>query len=139
MTPTTRKSNKGIFVGEKLKKKLGLNIGDYLTIMSSQNYETIFGNLPRSANFKIVGFFNIGMYEYDTSLIFMPINLLQKFLDNNGRIDHYEIIVENFNDFIVRKRFVRHFVFYQIFDLKTDVALLNVTVASSTSDEEKHI
>ena len=92
------KSNKGIFVGEKLKKKLGLDIGDYLTIMSSQNYETIFGNLPRSANFKIVGFFNIGMYEYDTSLIFMPINLLQKFLDNNGQIDHYEIIVENFND-----------------------------------------
>ena len=92
------KSNKGIFVGEKLKKKLGLNVGDYLTLMSSQNYETIFGNLPRSANFKIVGFFNIGMYEYDTSLIFMPINLLQKFLDNKGRIDHYEIIVENFND-----------------------------------------
>jgi len=92
------KSNKGIFVGEKLKKKLGLDIGDYLTIMSSQNYETIFGSLPRSANFKIVGFFNIGMYEYDTSLIFMPINLLQKFLDNNGQIDHYEVIVENFND-----------------------------------------
>ncbi len=92
------KNNKGIFVGEKLKKKLGLNIGDYLTILSSQNYETIFGNLPRSANFKIVGFFDIGMYEYDMSLIFMPINLLQKFLDNNERIDHYEIIVDNFSD-----------------------------------------
>ena len=32
------------------------------------------------------------------SLIFMPINLLQKFLDNNKRIDHYEIIVDNFSD-----------------------------------------
>ena len=104
------KSNKGIFVGEKLKKKLGLNIGDYLTIMSSQNYETIFGNLPRSANFKIVGFFNIGMYEYDTSLIFMPINLLQKFLDNNGRIDHYEIIVENFNNLELIKSNLRKIV-----------------------------
>ena len=92
------KNNKGIFVGEKLKKKLGLNIGDYLTILSSQNYETIFGNLPRAANFKIVGFFDIGMYEYDMSLIFMPISLLQKFLDNNERIDHYEIIVDNFSD-----------------------------------------
>ena len=91
------KNNRGIFVGEKLKKKLGLNLGDYLTILSSQNYETVFGNLPRSANFKIIGFFDIGMYEYDTSLIFMPINLLQKFLDNK-RIDHYEIIVDNFRD-----------------------------------------
>ena len=104
------KSDKGIFVGEKLKKKLGLSIGDYLTIMSSQNYETIFGNLPRSANFKIIGFFDIGMYEYDTSLIFMPINLLQKFLDNNGRIDHYEIIVENFNDLELIKSHLRQII-----------------------------
>ena len=92
------KNNSGIFVGEKLKKKLGLNIGDYLTILSSKNYETIFGNFPRSANFKVVGFFDIGMYEYDMSLIFMPINLLQKFLDNSERIDHYEIIVDNFSE-----------------------------------------
>ena len=92
------KNNRGIFVGEKLKKKLGLNIGDYLTILSSQSYETIFGNLPRSANFKIIGFFNIGMYEYDMSLVLMPINLLQKFLDNNKRIDHYEIVIDNFSD-----------------------------------------
>ena len=40
---------------------------------------------------RLVGFFDIGMYEYDNVLIFMPINLLQKFLDNNERIDHYEI------------------------------------------------
>ena len=92
------KNNSGIFVGEKLKKKLGLNIGDYLTILSSKNYETIFGNFPRSANFKVVGFFDIGMYEYDMSLIFMPINLLQKFLDNSERIDHFEIIVDNFSE-----------------------------------------
>ena len=85
-------------MGEKIKKKLGLNIGDYLTILSSQNYETMFGNIPRSANFKIIGFFDIGMYEYDMSLIFMPINLLQKFLDNNERIDHYEIIVDDFSN-----------------------------------------
>ncbi len=92
------KTNKGIFIGEKLKKKLGLTVGDYLTILSSQNYETVFGNLPRSASFKIVGFFDIGMYEYDTSLIFMPISLLQKFLDNNGKIGHYEIVVSNFSE-----------------------------------------
>ena len=103
-------SNKGIFVGEKLKKKLGLNVGDYLTIMSSQNYETLFGNLPRSSNFKIIGFFNIGMYEYDTSLIFMPISLLQKFLDSNERIDHYEIIVENFNDLELIKSQLRQII-----------------------------
>ena len=50
------------------------------------------------------------MYEYDTSLIFMPINLLQKFLDNNEQIDHYEIIVENFNDLEIIKSELRQII-----------------------------
>ena len=50
------------------------------------------------------------MYEYDTSLIFMPINLLQKFLDNNGQIDHYEIIVNNFNDLELIKSHLRQII-----------------------------
>ncbi len=92
------KKNDGIFVGEKLKKKLGLQEGDYINILSSKSYETFFGNLPRSASFKIIGFFNIGMYEYDTSLIFVPISMLQKFLNNGNRIDHYELVIENFDN-----------------------------------------
>ncbi len=91
-------NNAGIFVGEKLKEKLKLKEGDYLTILSSKSYETFLGNFPRSMNFEIVGFFNIGMYEYDTSLIFMPMELLQKFLDYGKNIDHYELMVDDFNN-----------------------------------------
>ena len=93
---TKFKENEGIFVGKKLKNKLRLEEGDYLTILSAKSYETFFGNLPRSATFKIIGFFEIGMYEYDTSLIFMPISMLQKFLNNRDMINHYEIITDNF-------------------------------------------
>ena len=87
----------GIFVGEKLKKKLNLKIGDYVSVLSAKSYETFLGNFPRSANFKIVGFFDVGMYEYDTSLIFMPIEMLQEFLNYSNKIDHYEIVVEMFD------------------------------------------
>ena len=38
------------------------------------------------------------MYEYDTSLIFFPIEIMQKFLNYGKKIDHYEIMVENFED-----------------------------------------
>jgi ABC-type lipoprotein release transport system permease subunit len=35
------------------------------------------GTIPREASIlKVVGFFEIGMYEYDTSLVFMPMELL---------------------------------------------------------------
>ncbi len=92
------KNNHGVFIGKKLKKKLRLNRGDYITILSPKSYETFLGDLPRSANFKVIGFFDVGMYEYDTSLIFFPIELLQKFLNYDNKIDHYEVIVSDFQD-----------------------------------------
>ena len=97
------KNNDGIFIGKKLKKKLRLNQGDYITILSPKSYETFLGDLPRSANFKVIGFFDVGMYEYDTSLIFFPIELLQKFLNYDNKIDHYEVIVSDFQDISIIK------------------------------------
>ncbi len=88
----------GIFVGEKLKKKLNLNLGDYVSILSSKSYETFLGNFPRSANFKIIGFFEVGMYEYDTSLVFMPMKMLQEFVNQSNKIDHYEVVVGVFDN-----------------------------------------
>ncbi len=92
------RNNEGVLIGEKLRKKLGLKEGDFLTVLSPKNYETFIGNVPRSANFKVIGFFDVGMYEYDTSLIFFPIEIMQKFLNYGKKIDHYEIMVENFED-----------------------------------------
>ncbi len=91
------KNNEGILIGKKLANKLALRIGDYVNIISSKSYETLLGKIPRQSVFKIVGFFEIGMYEYDTSLIFFPISLLRNFLDTKST-DHYEILVPNFNN-----------------------------------------
>ena len=59
--------------------------------------ETILGTIPRSVNFKIVGFFSVGMYEYDSSMIFMFTSLMQKFLNLDKKIDFFEIYIENFS------------------------------------------
>ena len=37
------------------------------------------------------------MYEYDTSLVFFPLDLMRNFL-NKGNIDHYEILADDFID-----------------------------------------
>ena len=91
-------NNEGIFIGEKLKDNLNLKLGDYVTVLSSKSHETFFGNLPRSTSFKIIGFFNIGMYEYDTSLVLMPKKLLQNFLDTGNKISHYEVLIQDFDN-----------------------------------------
>ncbi len=104
---TSFNENEGIFIGEKLKEKLNLKLGDYITILSSKSHETFFGNLPRSNSFQVIGFFNIGMYEYDTSLVLMPKILLQKFLDTGNKISHYEILVKDFENLNQTKDLIR--------------------------------
>ena len=98
-------NNEGILVGEKLRKKLNIKVGDRLNILSPDNVETILGNFPRSASFKIIGFFSIGMYEYDSSLIYFPIELMKKFLNSKNEIDFLELYVDDFDriSFIKRK------------------------------------
>jgi len=92
------KNNEGIIVGEKLKKKLNLEIGDFVNILSSNNIQTVFGNMPRSSSFKVIGFFNTGMYEYDSALIFIPIEIIQSFLNMQSFFDFYEVQLKNFDE-----------------------------------------
>ena len=95
--------NNGIFIGEKLRKRLNIREGDFLNILSSDGYETILGKIPRSGSFQVVGFFNTGMFEYDTSLIIFPISLLQEFLGVSNKIDFLEIELDKFNNFEIVK------------------------------------
>ena len=90
--------NDGIFIGKKLKEKLFINKGDFINFILPKGYETLLGNIPRTAAFRVVGFFDIGMYEYDMSLIYFPIKLLQDFTENN-RIDYLEVELNDFRDF----------------------------------------
>ena len=53
--------------------------------------------MPRSSNFKVVGFFSTGMYEYDSALIFFPIEIIQSFLNMENFFDFYEIQLKNFD------------------------------------------
>ena len=102
------RKNKGIFIGYKLMKKLNLRAGDYINILSSKNLDTIFGNIPRSVNLKVIGFFDTGMYEYDSSLIFIPLKVMQSFLNVSNSFDFYEVHLDNFDDLDVWKTKIKN-------------------------------
>ena len=69
----------GIIIGDKLKDKLNIKYGESVNILSSNNLQTVLGNIPRSGNFKVIGSFKSGMYEYDTALIFFSNILTPEF------------------------------------------------------------
>ena len=111
------KKNEGIVIGKKLANKLRLKLGDSIKIISSKSYETMVGNIPREASFKVIGFFEIGMYEYDTSLVFFPFELMKQFL-NKKNPDHYEILLKDFDNIDNIRLGITKIIpsFYKVFD-----------------------
>jgi len=84
-----------IIVGTGLARQLGVMAGDYITLLAPDGAQTAFGSTPRSKDYKIGAVFNIGMSEYDKSLIYMPLEQAQLFFSRDMRIDMIELRVKN--------------------------------------------
>jgi len=61
-----------VSIGKELAISLNLIVGDEITIMSTSNLQTPFGNLPLQEKFKISSVFSTGLAEFDQNVIFMP-------------------------------------------------------------------
>ena len=58
----------GIVLGGELARALGLRLGDSAVLITPQGTVTPAGTLPRVRSFKLVGIFEVGMYEFDSGL-----------------------------------------------------------------------
>lgn len=58
----------GIVLGAELAQSLGVLIGDKVVLLAPQGQFTPTGIVPRIKQFKVVGFFQMGMYQYDAGL-----------------------------------------------------------------------
>ena len=61
-----------ISIGKELAISLNLIVGDEITLMSTSNLQTPFGNLPLQEKFTISSIFSTGLAEFDQNVIFMP-------------------------------------------------------------------
>ncbi len=62
-----------IILGADLAYNLGVSVGDKVVLMAPQGQFTPTGVIPRLKQFKVVGLFQIGMYEYDAGLALIAI------------------------------------------------------------------
>ncbi|SNR66110.1 lipoprotein-releasing system permease protein [Methylobacillus rhizosphaerae] len=63
----------GVVLGAELAQALGVVLGDKVVLMAPQGQFTPTGVVPRIKQFKVVGVFEIGMYEYDSGLALVHI------------------------------------------------------------------
>ena len=89
------KNNENIIIGYRLAQRLNVNIGDFISLISPNGMETALGILPIKQNFKIGGFFDLGMYEYDNNFIFIPWKKAELFLSTKKVAHGIEIFLKD--------------------------------------------
>ena len=78
-----------------MSKTLNIYVGDYVTLISPRGSSTPFGTAPRIKRYQVTAVFEIGMSEYDSSVVFMPLAEAQKFFNRRNRVDAVEIVIDN--------------------------------------------
>src|SRR4051812_5428749 len=66
-------------IGIRMAQKFGLSIGDPITLISPQGNTTAFGTVPRVRAYKVAAVFDVGMFEYDSSFVYLPLEAAQVF------------------------------------------------------------
>ena len=70
----------GIIIGKELARNLNLAVGDTVSVISPLGTLTPMGMIPKMKPFRVVGLFNTGMFEYDSTLAYVGITEAQAFL-----------------------------------------------------------
>jgi lipoprotein-releasing system permease protein len=84
-----------ILLGDRLAAKLGVQVGDPVTLISFTGQTTVLGSTPGSKTFTVGGIFSIGMSQYDEVFIYMPLEQAQLFFGRDQSVDEIEIMLDN--------------------------------------------
>jgi lipoprotein-releasing system permease protein len=83
----------GIAVGARLARRLGATVGGSVTVISPQGTATAFGTMPRIKTYRVAALFDVGMYEYDNSFIYVPLAAAQLFFQLPDAVTNLEVFV----------------------------------------------
>ncbi|MGH2342872.1 lipoprotein-releasing ABC transporter permease subunit [Segnochrobactraceae bacterium EtOH-i3] len=85
----------GVAIGTRLARALGVSLGDTITLVSPKGAATPFGVTPKARAFPVTAIFEVGMSEFDGSVVFMPMVEAQDFFEQEGKITSIELFVTN--------------------------------------------
>lgn len=76
----------GIVLGAELARGLGVGVGDKVVVIAPQGQVTPAGILPRLKQFRVVGLFEVGMFEYDAGLALIHLDDGAKLFNLGDRV-----------------------------------------------------
>ena len=83
-----------IAIGSRMAQKFRVTIGDSLTLISPQGNITAFGTTPRLRAYRVAAIFEVGMFEYDSSFVYLPLQAAQIFFRLGESVTGVEVMVK---------------------------------------------
>jgi len=92
---TSDPTRPGIILGKELSMRLGAFVGDTINVVSPVGPMSAIGMTPKIRVFRVVGVFESGMYEYDSSLAYIALGEAQKFFNMGDTATGIEVKVDD--------------------------------------------
>lgn len=92
------REGEGVAIGFRMAQNLGLIAGDLITLVSPEGDVTPFGTTPRVKSYEVTAVFDMGMSEYDSSIVFMPLEEAQLYFNKEGIVQLIEVFIEDPDD-----------------------------------------
>jgi lipoprotein-releasing system permease protein len=84
-----------VAIGRRLADQLSLRAGDSVTLVAPRGAITPMGTTPRIKSYRIAAVFEVGMSEYDSAFVFMPLPEAQAYFNRAGDVTAIEVYVDN--------------------------------------------
>ena len=88
-------ANGQVIIGSRLASSLSLSLGSNMTLISPRGISSPFGTIPRSYSYDVGAIFEIGMTDYDSSIVFQNIETLRQLLNLGDVVGVIEVFVDN--------------------------------------------
>ena len=85
----------GLAIGSRLADQLSVRAGDNITLVTPRGAVTPMGTTPRIKTYKISAVFEIGMSEYDSAFVFMPLTEAQAYFNRAGDVTAIEVYTDD--------------------------------------------
>jgi lipoprotein-releasing system permease protein len=87
-----------IAVGKELADALGIQLGDDIKVISPVFVHNLVGAQPQTMYLKVVAIYSLGLFEYDTRLVFVPLDKAQYLLALNDVVSGVDVKLRNIDD-----------------------------------------
>jgi lipoprotein-releasing system permease protein len=85
----------GVIIGRRLADTLSLHAGDTITLVSPKGAATPMGTMPRVKPYRISAVFEVGMSEYDSIFVFMPLQEAQNYFNRPNDVTAIEVFTND--------------------------------------------